>query len=166
MRAAKHKLAAVTVIAAAALYGSRSTYGWRVDVASVTPEPGFATPSPDPRGGIALPPEGQWLRVHNFSPFPAFVEACMATVPVYAIRVEKFDDVTRRWIVFPLSEQRACLKSPTRKVVIWPCQSFDTQPIPLSRFAWFHSGDLVRIVALSKWKGRGREFPSPPFRLV
>ena len=153
-------------------YGHYVSYGWHVDVGTVTPDPQFAAPYLDPNGGgIIVPAEGQWTRILNFTVFPALVEACMnGKTPVFPLLLEKLDPATQEWTVVPPYQGQTCLNLPIRTNVIWPLESFNTMPVPIARLSvWFHKGDWVRIVALSKCNGpleAQREFRSPPFQIT
>jgi hypothetical protein len=152
-----------------AAHGHYAAYGWHIDVATVIVDPQAATPRPVPGGGLSVPAEGQWTKIRNFTILPALVEACMSgKTPVFPFRLEKLDQVTGKWIVFPPSEGQKCFNVPITAKLIWPLESFHTMPVPIAKFDWFHRGDRVRIVAISKCDKPSeahREFVSAPFQL-
>jgi hypothetical protein len=151
-------------------YGHRIPYGWHVDLATVVLDPRSSMPHADPSGGIVVPEEGQWATILNFSLIPGVVESCEGgTRPLFAATPEKWDEATKEWRRLPGWDRPQCLNSPIRARLIWPLQSFSTKPIPFSKIRWFQEGDLVRIVALSKWDRTmppGHEFASAPFRVA
>jgi len=142
-----------------ATYGHLLPYGWHVDVGTVVHDPRFLVPRIDPSGGLAVPAEGQWTRVLNFTILPVLVEACMnGEFPVFPQRLEKLDQATGKWKVFPIKTK-----------VIWPLQSFQTVPIPLAKLNWIHKDDWVRIVVPAQWGNSTEshpEFVSPAFQVM
>ena len=152
-----------------AAHGHFVPYGWHVDVGTVVVDPQFAVPRIGPKG-IAVPSEGQWTGVLNFTVLPGLLEACMnGDFPVFPQRLEKLDQATGKWIAFSPSEGPMCLNLPIKTKIIWPLQSFKTVPIPLAKLNWVHKDDWVRIVVLSKCDKpteSHREFVSPAFQVA
>ena len=148
-----------------ARYGHWMSYGWHGDVISEAADGDDVVP------GVA---HVQRANITNFTLLPGFVEACINGVrpyeiPVYPFRIERLDKAGMKWETWPLSRLLKCLNLPIRTKIIWPLQSYSSVPVSVAAITWFHKGDWIRFVALSKCDKPAeshREFISLPFQLT
>ena len=148
-----------------ARYGHWMSYGWHGDVISEIADSGEVVP-----GVVHV----QRANITNFTLLPGFVEACMNDVkpheiPVYPFRIERLDKAGEKWETWPLSRLRMCLSLAIKTKTIWPLQSYSSVPVSVAAITWFHKGDWIRFVALSKCDKPAeshREFISLPFQLT
>lgn len=141
--------------------------GWHVDV--ISERANYQTFVPGVQHVLSA-------RILNFTPLPNLVEACIEPndvkpheIPVYPFRIEKFDSSSGKWEVWPLFHRPLCLNLPIRSKWIWPLESYSTIAAPVAASDWFHKGDWIRFVALSKCDKPTefqREVASPPFQLT
>ena len=148
-------------------YGDWMSYGWHFDVISQVAE-----------GGIVVPGVQHTQRavVTNFTILPHFVEACIAPnvgsgpheIPIFPFRIERLAK-TGTWQTWPPSQWPTCLNLPIRRKIIWPLKSYSSQQGALAAVTWFHKGDWIRFVGLSKCDKPTEpheEFVSQPFQLT
>jgi hypothetical protein len=113
-------------------HGHWIPYGWHGDVITEVGDANLAE-----IGGKHV----QRAEFINFTLLPRLVEICVAPsgeIPTYPFRIDRLDQVTHRWETWP--SLTWCVQAPVRSRIIWPLQSYGSEPGPIAAVSCARSG--------------------------